>query len=449
MDANISGAPAKKKRRIWTWIVGVPLLLLIAAVATLPYWIVRIPIPELEIDLGGMLPEEFVDTLSNRTLKMNFVLKRHDRWDFALEGRGALLDWPLVLDAKISYAIADLSATSVAAFSLKGDDIRAGLRFEGSAFDGWSARLEVPETVLSSSDPMLESLAYSCLPQTATDLSFSGKVSLTAEANTREGYGSAPKWKATGRVDELSVSWLDDGTSMSAANLRTPFGASGIGSHADIHPLFIRADSVTAGAFSLTNAFASIRATETALLATEAGCDVCGGKARVYSTFLRPDRLDAGTTLFLDNIDAHEAVKYLAFFDGDAAGRLFGKLPLRIKGGKEIVLGEGFLYSAPGRKGRLSIRDSSYLTAGMAAGGVPADVRSAAERALMDLEYSALAFELTKEGEESYALRFTVEGTSEESGKTVPVSIETTLHGELNQLINFGIRAANRKETAK
>lgn len=62
-------------------------------------------------------------------------------------------------------------------------------------------------------------------------------------------------------------------------------------------------------------------------------------------------------------------------------------------------------------------------------------------KALKNLSYSSLKFELKREPDgEGLALGMSIEGSATHGGTTVPVSFAVTLHGDLEQLINTGLK---------
>ena len=63
------------------------------------------------------------------------------------------------------------------------------------------------------------------------------------------------------------------------------------------------------------------------------------------------------------------------------------------------------------------------------------------EKALANLDYKVLKVELKrgKDAEDS-SLDFKLEGTATHGNTTVPVNLDVTFHGDLDQLINTGIK---------
>ena len=62
-------------------------------------------------------------------------------------------------------------------------------------------------------------------------------------------------------------------------------------------------------------------------------------------------------------------------------------------------------------------------------------------KALANLSYKSLKFDLKREESgEGLALAMDIDGTATHGATTVPVSFAVTLHGDLEQLVNTGLR---------
>lgn len=140
-----------------------------------------------------------------------------------------------------------------------------------------------------------------------SNLAFSGKISLDAAAD-RTFSCPVPKWTAKVRIKDASFSAVSKDTPIAAEGATVSLGASGVADHVDITPVFPRINSVTFGEYTATNLTASIRATERALMVNEAQAAFWNGHVRLYSVFLDPKTLNAGLTLFLEDIDVGSAL---------------------------------------------------------------------------------------------------------------------------------------------
>ena len=439
---------AKRRRRAWPWILAGAAALLAAMALLAPSLAAAFYRPAFERDLTDALPEEMRGLFTNRTLRAKARLERRGWCGLAASGDGMLLDWPFSFDARVDWSFFGLSAEGSAHVALDGTTYCADATFSASADGGWTASVATPEADVGEGDGFTADALRRLAPlaPAVSNIVASGKFRFAASASSTNGI-PAPVWGADAWIKGFDVSLVVDETPVAVGGLGVHVGATGIGGHVDAKPAFPRADSVEAAGIALSNVFASVRTTESAMLVTEAGADVCGGKARVFSLFLRPERLDAGFTLFLDDIDTGLALESVCAFDGTATGRLHGKLPLRLVGGREIVFGDAYLHSIPGETGTLRISDAAPILDNLALAGVPAADRANLAKAMRNLTYSALNLSLAKEDGDGHALGFKLEGTATDGGKTVPVSLAVTLHGKLQELVNTGLRAKRKKET--
>lgn len=306
---------------------------------------------------------------------------------------------------------------------------------------GWEVVANVPETAFDETDPVLGAIASRAPMPGVEHLAFGGRVSALASARMSKAK-PVPVWAAKVRVTDAAASADASGQPVVAKGLRATVSVSGIDSHWDLAPIYPRMDSLTVGNFAFTNATVSMRATERSVLITEGQVGFCGGTIRVYALFLDPEKLSTGFTLFLDGIDTGEFLTGIPDFRGQASGHLYGKIPLYLRNGKELHFRDAFLYSPPGESGKLRIEDPKPVTDMLAASGVDSATCENLAAALADLDYSVLRFDLVHESPEQSALRVQLQGTATKNAKTVPVDLSVAFHGEIERLVNFGIRAA-------
>ena len=434
----------KARRRVWprvvAWTLAAFAALAVAFIALIPTILVNIDWPEVSVDLSRNMKPEQKRLFTNHTARVRFRLEKSVSRDIVAHADGTVLDWPFTARAGVDYSILGLCAEGTASARIEGSPWKVSVRFDWSVRGGWKADAKIEETAFDESDPVLGTLANRAADGNATNITFTGRLSLDANASDTNRTGLAV-WTASARVTDVSADLTVAGSPVVLRNLRLRGGASGIGEHVDITPMFPRADLLDFAELSLTNVFASVRATESAWLVTEAGADVCGGKAHLYSLFLNPERLSAGFTLYLDDIETDEALKRIAAFRGMATGRLHGKLPLRIKDGSKVSFGDAYLYSIPGETGTIRMEDASAFLGQLEAAGVAEDARENLAKALRNLDYTALNITLRR-GEDEHALGIKLEGTATSGKTTVPVTFGATLHGDLEQLVNTGLRAA-------
>jgi len=438
----------QKKKSRWRWLgytLLVGLLLLVALVLLAPTILVSLTYPTITVDLAPYMSENTRSLFSNRTARINFGIQRtHDGYD--IRAGGVLLDWPFSSQIYLAptFHFLHVDVTGSADCWLDNTDWSLHANFEASSSGEWHVDIDAPENRVEEDDPVVGPI-LSRLPMPAlSNLVFSGSFGLTAEAG-RSKLLPVTKWTASARLKGFNATFQANGLPIEIQNLNMGAGATGIANHTDIRPMFPHADTLSIAGCVLTNAFASIRPTETAYLVTEAGADCCGGELKMYSFFLDPKKLNGGVTLFVDGADAGEVLKLMKGFRGEASGRLYGKLPLYLKDGNELKIRNAYLHSVPGDVGTLRVFDSKPIMENLALGGVSEDVRSNLTKALASLDYSVLKLNLKPEADGGMALTVKIAGSATHAGKTVPVSFEVTFHGDIEQLINLGLRTATRK----
>lgn len=314
----------------------------------------------------------------------------------------------------------------------------------GAGFGEWHAAVTIPETDFDETDPTLCKLMEMYPSEAVSNLTFAGSVAMEAAVERTRSL-PVPVWKAKLPVKIKSTAMTSGEKMVSVSDFAVTPGASGIANHFDIDPMFFRAKELNVSGFSLTNLFAVVRASEKGLFVSEAGAGLCGGKVSLYSLFLDPKSLNAGLTLFLDGVDAGEALSHFKGFKGDASGLLHGKIKLFIKeGGKSLRLSDAYLYSTPGETGKLHMQNADAITDNLALAGIDVATRNNVSTALADLDYTVLKLDLKRGKGESATLGICIEGTATRGDLTVPVNINVNINGEIEQLINTGLGYADK-----
>ena len=321
-------------------------------------------------------------------------------------------------------------------------DWRVTAEFGASCCE-WSASVKMPETPFCENNTVIRTLLEKYPVTVVSNLTFSGSIALDAKAE-RTFRTPVPVWSARLPVRNLSSTFLMADKPYSIEGFSVTPAASGLADHVDIATLRPRAKSIAADGISLSDFHASVRVTDKAVLVTEATAGFCGGQVNLYSLFLEPKNLNTGFTLFLDNISAGEALTHLNGFNGEASGRLHGKIKLFVReGGKAIRLNDAFLYSTPGETGKLKLNDPTPVTDNLALAGLDEATRSNVANALTDLDYSVLQLNLKRGDGRTATLSTTVRGTATRGNLSVPVDITLNFNGELEQLINTGLGYSN------
>ena len=316
----------------------------------------------------------------------------------------------------------------------------------GAGFGEWHAHVKMDETSFSELDPTIGRLLAEHPIKAVSNLTFSGSVALDASVE-RTRQVPVPVWSVKAPLRNVSASLTADEKTYEIHALSVTPGASGIADRRTISPMFPHIRSVSAAGFDLTNVYASVRATETSLMINEAGADFCGGKVNLYSVFLNPTNLNAGLTLFVDNVDAGQVLSHLNGFRGEASGRLHGKIKLFVReGGKAIRLSDAFLYSTPGEIGKLKMDNPETIADNLALAGMDDDFQNNVKNALSDLDFSILKLDLKRRPDNQATLAVRISGTATRGDLTVPVDINVNINGELEQMINTGLGLSSLKK---
>ena len=313
----------------------------------------------------------------------------------------------------------------------------------GASCCEWSVTVKMPETPFNENDDVLRTLLANHPVTAVSNLTFSGSIALDAKVE-RTFRTPIPVWSARLPVRNLSAAFTMADKPYAIDGFSVAPAASGLADHVDIATLRPRAKSIAADGFALSDFHASVRVTDKALLVTEASAGFCGGQVNLYSLFLDPKNLNTGFTLFLDDVNAGEALTHLNGFCGEASGRLHGKIKLFVReGGKSIRLSDAFLYSTPGETGKLKLHDPTPITDNLAMAGLVEAVRNNVANALTDLDYSVLRLNLKRGEGRTATLSTTVRGTATRGKLSVPVDITLNFNGELEQLVNTGLGYPN------
>jgi len=437
--------PGKKKRIAVRLLVAAACVAIFFAVLLLsvPFIVTHVPLPDLEFDLSPYLSGAASGIATEKKATASLDIVRGDPNGFLVRANGRILDWPYSAKAYVRFSW--WRADGDASLSLDGTNWRMSANFGGSSSRDWRFSASVRDTAFAQDDAVLGAVLSRLSPQVASNLVFSGTFSLDAEGEST-GEVPVPVWSVRGNLKDMSASYSAEGAAVEVRNFRTRFGASGIAGHVDISPLFPKADSVEVGGVTLSNVFASVRATERSYLVTEAGAECCGGEFKLYSLFLDPERLSAGATVFVDGVDAGAVLGHVSAFNGFASGRLHGKLPFFLKDGRKLRFKNAYLFSSPGETGKVKVLDTRPIVDSLLASGVPDVDCQNLSSALADLDYRVLRVELVPgEGGDDSALTLKLNGTGKVEGLSVPVNLDVTFRGDIETLVNTGLDISRRR----
>ena len=416
----------------------------------------RLRIRGIRADLSSNLTGQAAALFTNRTVTADVDVGPNLCFGGMIADiRGRALDWPFAATAAVridwswTRPLSGRARFALAEHPDTDTPWAVDAEFEASP-SAWHAEASVAAFTFDETDDVLGTLLGRAVPPDIGNLRLRGQAALKVSAEKTPARPVAC-WTADLPLVGIAASANVGGKDYAVDGLRLHARASGIADHTDIAPLYLHADSVSAAGIGLTNLAVSARADASgrSVLVTEAGVGVCGGEVKLYALKLDPRNLNADFTLFADDIDTERVMNAIPGFRGEASGRLHGKLPLTVRKGSSIRLHDAFLYSTPGETGKLRVEDASAVTANLAAGGVGEAACENLAKALADLDYTALKLKLVRDDSGAAALSVKIEGSATSGKTTVPVSFEVTFHGDLEQIINLGLRTATKGKTAK
>ena len=305
---------------------------------------------------------------------------------------------------------------------------------------------EVSRRELNEQTPLLASLlSLAEVPPSVTDIAFSA----AAQGSFRLGVtNSLPQWTLETKLRNGSASMKSGGIPMSLSGASGTLVMKGIGPHFDIMPMPFSFTNAAIATVSFDAGRAIMLADQESLVISEGSVGFCGGFIRLYALYLSFKRLSTGFTVFIDGV---EVEKFLTMFPQlagtTATGRLYGRIPLYIfQNGSEIRLRDSFLYTPPGDVGKICVGDSGRVAEMLASGGLPQEVAANLGKALRNLDYDVLRFDLRQsQGGGDGKLVIRLNGESREGKTVTPVDVNISLNGALEKILNFALKTAKLK----
>jgi hypothetical protein len=137
-----------------------------------------------------------------------------------------------------------------------------------------------------------------------------------------------------------------------------------------------------------------------------------GGRIFTGGFRLRPDMQEVEIALICDRLELAQILSQLGLAEAEGEGRMSGRIPL-LYADQTIFVDDGFLFTTPGERGNLRIRQSEYLTT-----GIPADVAQFsplhfAGAALGNFEYNWAKLNVNSQ-EENLLLMLQIDGKPKE-----------------------------------
>lgn len=327
---------------------------------------------------------------------------------------------------------------------LDGTPFAIGSVFEWRMGRGWILTADLRDVSVDERNPLLAPAIDRLIRTSVSDFKFSGWVSGGLEVTQTNADGIV-RWKADARIRDFSVQGAQEDLSADVQDLDCRLSASGLADHVDLAPVRPRIKSARFNHLMLSNVVASVVWSESKLLVTEASAGFCGGFLRLYSFAFDLNRSALGATVLAEDLESGEVLKMVRGFKGVATGRLHGKL--RFSRGRNGLLRfrDAYLYSIPGEQGSLRVTDSAELLTTVTDTCLGEEDRRNLERALSRLDYSALKVRLDKASREDSTLRFSIDGSAESGETRVPVKLDITCRGSIEQLINTGLNFNNKR----
>ena len=315
---------------------------------------------------------------------------------------------------------------------------------EGSEF---SAKVEREPATIDEDDPMLASiLAALPLPKDITDLRATATVSASATVVQTEKV-PLPVWEVETRLSEVGLRAKWQGHDLALRRGGMHFSASGIGERWIMRPMRLAFASAKAGRLGFDGGYATFLADEESLLISEASVGFCGGRLRLYALSLDLKRMSSGFTILLDGLDAGRILAMFPEVGGTATGTLNGKFPLGLRNvttEPELRLRNAFLHAPPGETGKLCLANTQPVVDYLLAAGVPGPTCHSLGEALHNLDYTLLRLDLSNSEDDENHLVLRLSGSSTAGKTTTPVDLNIAIHGDIQRLLNFGIRAGTR-----
>jgi hypothetical protein len=387
--------------------------------------------------LGGALGGELVAPTWREpkvTLSYDPALRGIDLPGLRAEGR-----------ARLSETTNGLAVAATADAGFEGTSWR--ISADAGARDGaFAAFARLPHGRFDQDDALLAPLLRAFAP---TNLAprFSGLVT-GAVSVARAAGEPVPTWEVSARLQDLDAGGRVGEQDAALAGGRAFVRVTGFGPHADLQPFGVLFKEASLGHVRIDDGSFWFRGGGDSLLLTEGRAGFCGGVVRVYALHMNLASLDAGFTVMLDGLEAGELLGLFPNVRGTATGKLYGKLPLAIRNGSAVRLRDAYLFSPPGQVGRIELEDSAVVVDKLRQSGVPEEACESLEKALHNLDYDVLRFDLTRneDGENRLAIR--LDGTAAEGKKRTPVNLRLNLNGDLEETINVAIEAAGLRPSA-
>jgi hypothetical protein len=132
-------------------------------------------------------------------------------------------------------------------------------------------------------------------------------------------------------------------------------------------------------------------------LIEKAGFKWCNGHVDTHALRIRAGKNDYNLVLYCDRLNLAMLLEQFGAADADGKGTVNGRIPLKYADGS-LIFQDGFLYSTPGQGGRIRVRDTEKLLAGIPSGTAEYMQMDLAREVLKSYDYNWATLGLATEG---------------------------------------------------
>ncbi len=125
----------------------------------------------------------------------------------------------------------------------------------------------------------------------------------------------------------------------------------------------------------------------------------CDGNVDAPAIRFKPGIEDYQLILYCDRLNLAKVLEQFGAASVEAEGELNGRIPIQYKNG-QLSFKDGFLYTTPGQHGKIRMKDTEILTAGIPPDTPQYTQMELARKALEDYDYTWAKLNLTTEGED-------------------------------------------------
>lgn len=294
-------------------------------------------------------------------------------------------------------------------------------------------------SVVSKEDPYLERL-FARIDKNQQILSLYSEVYSKLAVKLPTG-STTPSWDFVFRINNVnSTLKIAEDKELKIGNASASIHLSGLSNKWVLHSMPIYIGNINLEPFHFTNGIFKIVADDHEFLLSEGHINALGGTLNVYALYLNFSQLNAGFTIFVDNIQINELISVLPNIEGTGTGSLHGKLPISVFRGKQLKIHNAYLFSKPGVGGKLKLSNTTPLQETLRASGIPEQTCTDLGIALTDLDYSVIRLEFIEDSYQNQHIQFQLEGSHNLKNKDVPITLNANIQGGIEDVLNLGLK---------